>query len=109
MEMGSDHPWVGDAHAADCWIEKPRRFQYSERFESELKSGDRIVFFTDGFPEAHPPGATGRLLGFDGFIGWLDPRPPQPAAAVEALFKRLDDLTGGRLEDDATVFIADVV
>jgi sigma-B regulation protein RsbU (phosphoserine phosphatase) len=83
------------------------------RYEEEvlpLAPGDRLVLVTDGILEASPDGPGGEELGETRLIAHLARCDGVPAAeAARAVLTFARDFAGGRLGDDATAVVADVM
>ncbi len=74
-----------------------------ETLRVDLAPGDRVVFFSDGLPEAPRPG--GEPLGYEALEGLLDLPGVSPGEAVELLLSRVAAAAGASPEDDATVLL----
>lgn len=75
-----------------------------ETLSVRLEPGERVVFLTDGLPEAACP--TGEPLGYGRLEGLLDlPGDVGPEEAVELLLSRVAAAAGASPEDDATVLL----
>lgn len=75
-----------------------------EALALRLAAGDRVVFFSDGLPEASRP--DGEPLGYPGLEALLDlPGSAGPGEAVELLLSRVAAAAGAAPEDDATVLL----
>lgn len=69
-----------------------------------LAPGDRVLFFSDGLPEA--PGESGEPIGYAALESLLDLSEAHSAEeAVELILSRVTAAASGPLEDDATVLI----
>lgn len=74
-----------------------------ETLRVDLAPGDRVVFFSDGLPEAPRPG--GEPLGYEALEGLLHLPGVSPGEAVELLLSRVAAAAGASPEDDATVLL----
>lgn len=73
----------------------------------QLKSGDRIIVYTDGVIEAED--AAGREWGIDGLLAAVTADPTRsPDQIVEDAFAALDGFSGGRQKADATILVTAV-
>lgn len=83
---------------------------YEERVV-QLDHGDLVVAYTDGVTEA--PNQSGDEWGVQGVLKAASgPRSQRPGDAddiVRFIFESMDDFTGGRQRDDATVVVMRVV
>ena len=69
-----------------------------------FEAGDRVVFFSDGLPEAPRP--DGEPLGYAELERLLDlPGDVSPEEAVGVLLSRVAAAAGASPEDDATVLL----
>ncbi|MFL6351422.1 MAG: PP2C family protein-serine/threonine phosphatase [Bryobacteraceae bacterium] len=70
-----------------------------------LDPGDLIVAYTDGIVEATNP--TSEEWGVEGLLAAVKSCPTrQPESIVEAVFAALDEFSGDRQADDATILAA---
>jgi serine phosphatase RsbU (regulator of sigma subunit) len=69
-----------------------------------VRTGDRLLFFTDGLLEARD--RSGRLFRLDQQVDALC--QPDLQAAADELLNRLRDHTRHRLDDDVAVLLADL-
>jgi len=74
-----------------------------ETLRVTLETGDRVVFCTDGLPEAPRP--TGEPLGYEALEALLDLPGVSPGEAVPLLLSRVAEAAGASPEDDATVLL----
>jgi hypothetical protein len=75
-----------------------------ETLAVRLLPGERVVFLSDGLPEAPRP--SGEPLGYAALEALLDlPGSLAPGEAVEELLRRVGAAAGGSPEDDATVLL----
>ncbi len=76
--------------------------------ETAMRTGDRVLLYTDGLPEAVRP--TGRQIGPRGVAGLLENSAQVPIVdTVEHLARALDSLIEGQeQEDDVTFVVAEV-
>ncbi len=75
-----------------------------ESLSVKLAVGDRVLFFSDGLPEA--PGRDGGPIGYAALEALLDlSGAPSAEEAAERLLTRLTSETSGPLTDDATVLL----
>ena len=75
-----------------------------ETMAVRLEAGDRVVFFSDGLPEAPRP--DGEPLGYAELERLLDlPGDVSPEEAVGVLLSRVAAAAGASPEDDATVLL----
>jgi len=75
-----------------------------ETLRAALLPGDRVVFLTDGLPEA--PRTDGEPLGYAALEGLLDlSAAASPEEAVSLLLSRVAEAAGAAPEDDATVLL----
>ncbi len=74
-----------------------------ETLRVDLAPSDRVVFFSDGLPEA--PRSDGEPLGYEALEGLLDLPGVSPGEAVELLLSRVAAAAGASPEDDATVLL----
>jgi len=74
-----------------------------ETLRVDLAPSDRVVFFSDGLPEAPRP--SGEPLGYGALEGLLDLPEVPPGEAVELLLSRVAAAAGASPEDDATVLL----
>jgi serine phosphatase RsbU (regulator of sigma subunit) len=76
--------------------------------ELELEPGDRLLFYSDGIPEA--PTVSGRQLGYQALRALLADAHRRPAADEEWLddwLERIRDATRGEAEDDWTALLVE--
>lgn len=71
--------------------------------ELELAAGDRVLFLTDGLPEA--PTAAGEPLGYDDLVDFFDHRDEDPGAWIDELLARLRRATREEQDDDWTALM----
>jgi len=71
--------------------------------EFGLDFTDRVLFITDGLPEA--PIAEGEPLGYESLRGFLDHREPRPARWLDRLLERLREATLADQDDDWTALV----
>ncbi len=71
--------------------------------EADLAAGDRVLFLTDGLPEA--PVAAGEPLGYEALIAFFDHRHEDPGAWIDRLLERLHQATLDEQEDDWTALV----
>ncbi len=69
----------------------------------DLAPGDRVLFLTDGLPEA--PTAAGEPLGYEALPGFLDHRAAAPGAWLDRLLERLREATVEEQDDDWTALV----
>jgi serine phosphatase RsbU (regulator of sigma subunit) len=69
----------------------------------QLGPGDRVLFFTDGLPEATTP--LGGPIGYDALCSLLAGGTAPPGEWLDALFARLRAATSSTLEDDWTALV----
>lgn len=84
-------------------------YRKGERTETQmdLTSGDRIVLYTDGFPETR--GKDGKILGFDGFTKLIENKIRLRAIDfLDRVFHSIDTLCIGELEDDRTLALVEI-
>ena len=74
-----------------------------ETLRVDLAPSDRVVFLSDGLPEAPRP--DGEPLGYGALEGLLDLPEVPPGEAVELLLSRVAAAAGASPEDDATVLL----
>jgi hypothetical protein len=75
-----------------------------EELRVTLSPGDRVVFVSDGLPEA--PAGGGEPLGYTAFEAMLDlTSAVGPEEAVSLLLGRVGEAASAGLEDDATVLL----
>ncbi len=72
-------------------------------FELDLEPGDRVLFLTDGLPEA--PIAPGEPLGYEALLDFLDHEDGDPGTWLDRLVERVREATVDELEDDWTVLM----
>jgi len=72
----------------------------------DLAPSDRVLFFTDGLPEA--PSATGDPLGYEVLASLLDHPEATPGPWLDRLFERVRAATTNELEDDWTALLLTV-
>ena len=89
--------WIG-MNATDAW----------ETIEVDLRTGDRLVFLTDGWAESH--GARGEMLGRDRLRDWLvETADATPDDAAATLVNRLRVWCGSAAQaDDTTLLILEL-
>ncbi len=108
---GLPDPYLLRSDAATTTIEAPMpRLPLGLRDEVEYRSvevelggADRVLFITDGLPEA--PIAAGEPLGYEALRGFLDHRDPQPAGWLDHLLDRLRAATVAEQDDDWTALV----
>lgn len=71
--------------------------------EVELAPGERVLFLTDGLPEA--PTADGEPLGYEALPRFLDHRDAEPEAWLDRLLERLREATVEEQDDDWTALV----
>lgn len=71
--------------------------------ELELATGERVVWLTDGLPEA--PTAEGEPLGYEALEALLPRRADSASACLDVLFDRLKAAVQPGLEDDWTALV----
>lgn len=71
--------------------------------EVTLAPGERMLFLTDGLPEA--PVRDGEPLGYEALATLLEAEPALPAAWLDALLERVRAATVSELEDDWTAVL----
>ena len=71
----------------------------------ELAPGDRVLFLTDGLPEA--PAAPGEPLGYEAFTALLDHRAGEPGAWLDRLIERVRGATAAEQDDDWTALLVE--
>jgi sigma-B regulation protein RsbU (phosphoserine phosphatase) len=73
----------------------------------EVRSGDRIVLFTDGVSEART--AEGEEFGEERLVGLLLENVNETAAGLQSrILSAVSDFTGGDFQDDATLLVVSV-
>jgi serine phosphatase RsbU (regulator of sigma subunit) len=73
-----------------------------------LEPGDRLLYYTDGIPEARDP--SGELFGMERFAGFVIRQEAKGLSAPETLRQLMRDIMryqNGRLQDDAAVLLAE--
>ncbi len=75
--------------------------------EVALAPGDRVLFLTDGLPEA--PSAAGEPLGYKALEGFLDHRHDDPGGWLDRLLERLRAATLDEQDDDWTALVLERV
>ncbi len=101
----------GGAPAGASTVEAPmprlplglRREVPYESVEIELAPGERVLFLTDGLPEA--PTASGDPLGYEALPGFLDHRAAEPGEWLDRLVERLREATVEEQDDDWTALV----
>ncbi len=71
--------------------------------EIVLAAGDRVLFLTDGLPEA--PNAAGEPLGYDALLDFFDHRHQDPGTWIDQLLERLRQATRNEQDDDWTALV----
>lgn len=71
--------------------------------ELELREGERVLFLTDGLPEALTP--EGEPIGYEALEKLLQHHDPEPEAWLDRLLKRLGEATDDTPGDDWTVVL----
>ena len=71
--------------------------------EVDLAPGDRVLFLTDGLPEA--PTAIDEPLGYEALLDFFDHHTEEPGAWLDELIARLRAATLDDQEDDWTALI----
>ena len=71
--------------------------------EVGLAVGERVLFLTDGLPEA--PNAAGEPLGYEALPGFFDHRNERPGAWIDELLERLRRATRDEQDDDWTAVV----
>lgn len=74
-----------------------------EVLEHQLEPGDRVVWLTDGLPEASTPG--GEPLGYGELVRLLPGDAASPRGFLDQLFSAVQAATGTALEDDWTALV----
>jgi hypothetical protein len=75
-----------------------------ESLRLTLAAGDRILFLTDGMPEAPDP--RGEPLGYEAFAAMLPPLSSgEPGGGLDGLFARVQSATQETREDDWTALL----
>ena len=74
-----------------------------ESLTLSLAPGDRVLFLTDGLPEART--ANGDPLGYEALAGLLDSDSAAPGPWLDSLFIRLRAATSEALDDDWTALL----
>ncbi|MCP4656645.1 MAG: SpoIIE family protein phosphatase [bacterium] len=108
---GLPDPYLLRPDAATTTIEAPvPRLPLGLRDEVEYRSvevelglADRVLFITDGLPEA--PIVAGEPLGYEALRGFLDHREPLPAGWLDRLLDRLREATVAEQDDDWTALV----
>lgn len=73
----------------------------------QLKCGDRIIAYTDGVIESED--TSGKEWGLDGLLAAVTADPTHsPNKLVQHAFAALDNFSGGRQSDDATIVVTAV-
>lgn len=81
-----------------------KQWQYTQR-EAELRSGDRLILFTDGITECLD--RAGMEFGEEQLLGLVSQNVHLPAEELKKLIlKSAQDHSGGPLTDDATLIVA---
>ncbi len=68
-----------------------------------LAAGERVLFLTDGLPEA--PDASGEPLGYEALAGLIASDAGAPGDFLDRLLASVRSASGGALEDDWTVLL----
>ncbi len=68
-----------------------------------LESGQRLLFVTDGIPEAMTD--DDEPLGYEALFDLLDHHEPEPSAWIDRLLERLADATSPGQQDDITALL----
>ncbi len=82
--------------------ERPREYR------RRLEPGDRLLYYTDGIPEAREP--SGELFGMERFASFVIRQEAKGLSAPETLRQLMLDIMryqNGRLQDDAAVLLAE--
>lgn len=74
-----------------------------ESLRVTLGPGDRVLFLTDGLPEARA--ASGEPLGYEALVRLLTWQDATPAAWLDRLLEKVREQTSQVLEDDWTVLL----
>jgi serine phosphatase RsbU (regulator of sigma subunit) len=77
-------------------------------YRHQLEPGDRLLFYTDGIPEARGP--NGKLFGIDRFVDFVIRHEADGLSVPETLrrlMKSVLEHQNGRLQDDAAVLLAE--
>ncbi|MFB3787819.1 MAG: PP2C family protein-serine/threonine phosphatase [bacterium] len=73
----------------------------------ELAAGDRIILYTDGFPEIR--GKDGQILGYDRFTKLVQKKIRLRAIDfLDQVFQSIDSLCAGEMEDDRTLALVEI-
>jgi len=72
-------------------------------YELEIGRGERVLFLTDGLPEAPRPG--GDPLGYAELPRLFDHEAEEPGPWLDRLLERVGELSVGELEDDQTALL----
>lgn len=73
----------------------------------ELSSGDKIILYTDGFPEAR--NSEGTILEHKGFLEMVQQTAGQPSPElIASLFRQVKNYEGENQEDDMTMVVVTV-
>ena len=100
--MAASHP-----SRAAAWSSAFFRTTPTNRRKSRIRSGDRLVFYTDGITEARNP--EGDEYGEERLTAAaLDVRTLPPEPMKDALLADVNGFTGGRFDDDATLIVVAV-
>ena len=82
--------------------ERPREYR------RRLEPGDRLLYYTDGIPEAREP--SGELFGMERFADFVIRQEAKGLSAPETLRQLMRDIMryqNGKLQDDAAVLLAE--
>ncbi len=71
--------------------------------EVDLAVGDRVLFLTDGLPEAQT--SVGEPLGYEALMEFFDHRHDQPGVWIDRLLERLRGATLEEQDDDWTALV----
>ena len=74
-----------------------------ESLSTTLAPGDRVLFVTDGLPEALLP--SGEPLGYERFAGMLSSTDAEPSAWLDRLLSDVREATSAVLDDDWTALL----